>query len=84
MVLTIFSETPNTIETDKQTDFGRQGSKSRGKQPEQSGKVSKQCPEWERKLKSENNQEVGLEAAILSRKRRSSLIELFSAENTRI
>lgn len=36
---------------------------------------------WERMWKSQNNQEVGLEAAILERVRNSSLVEWFCADN---
>ncbi len=36
---------------------------------------------WERKSSSSDSQEVGLEAAILSRKRNSSLVEGFGADN---
>lgn len=36
---------------------------------------------WESMWKSQNNQEVGLEAAILERVRNSSLVEWFRADN---
>ena len=36
---------------------------------------------WERRWNREDNQEVGLEAAILEGKRNSSLVERFRAEN---
>jgi len=38
--------------------------------------------EWERMWKDSDNQEVGLEAAILQRKRNSSLVESICAENS--
>ena len=37
---------------------------------------------WERMWKDPDNQEVGLEAAILQRKRNSSLVERTRAENS--
>ena len=36
---------------------------------------------WERKWKHRDNQEVGLEAAILERKRNSSLVKWFCIDN---
>ena len=36
---------------------------------------------WETKWKGTDSQEVGLEAAILERKRNSSLVQFFCAEN---
>ncbi len=36
---------------------------------------------WKTKWKGRDNQEVGLEAAILQRKRNSSLVESFCAED---
>ncbi len=37
---------------------------------------------WERKWERPDNQEVGLEAAILERVRNSSLVEWFGADNS--
>ena len=39
------------------------------------------CAKWRRKWKRTDNQEVGLEAAILQRKRNSSLVKWVCAEN---
>ena len=39
------------------------------------------CAKWKRKWKRRDNQEVGLEAAILYRKRNSSLVKWICAEN---
>ncbi len=39
------------------------------------------CAKWERKWRYRDNQEVGLEAAILERKRNSSLVKRLRADN---
>ena len=42
---------------------------------------SRNCAKWERKWNSTDNQDVGLEAAIIGRVRNSSLVQGFCAEN---
>ena len=39
------------------------------------------CAKWERKWRYRDNQEVGLEAAILERKRNSSLVKRLCTDN---
>jgi hypothetical protein len=39
------------------------------------------CAKWERKWRYKDNQEVGLEAAILERKRNSSLVKRLCTDN---
>lgn len=81
ILLTEVNQTPNTIILELRSEtMGINFHGQKGNNPDHQLR-SLIITKWERRWRFTNNQEVGLEAAILERVRNSSLVKWFCADN---